>query len=641
MSETAPSLVLGTAGHIDHGKSALVKALTGVDPDRLDAEKQRGITIELGFARLDLGDGLSVGVVDVPGHERFVRQMIAGASGIDLALLCIAADDGIMPQTREHLAVLELLGIGNCVVALTKADLVDEDWLKLVTNDVTECLATTPYQDAPIVAVSSVTGQGLDELKDVLADAVRKTTRRTRRGGIRLPVDRVFTIKGAGTVVTGTLWSGEAAAGEEVKILPGGKRSRIRSVQVHGEEVEAAQPGHRVALNLNQIGTDEISPGDFIAAPDAPQASDRFDAYLTYLGAPEWDRPLESGMRVHVAHGTREVIGRVLLMNRQKTLEKGQSAYAQIRLDEDLPIAWQDRFVIRSFSPVYVIGGGTVLRAHPRRTTNLTDADKALLDALREGDEAQVARAAFELSTLPVDASHLAVLSGLDEASARTELETLQKEGVAKPLPGSDYYTSASFIQKAGAQIEAALLDFHTAEPNESGITKEALRRRCFPQADATCFDALVAQAEADGKATVTSRGLISHPSASAATQQLEEEAADKLAGILGEAGLTPPMTEDLIKDSGLDSSLAYRALGQLEDEGRIQQIGQSFYIDREALTTLEEAVRTRLANGATASAAELKEAMQTSRKYAIPLLEYFDAKKITRREGDLRRLNS
>ena len=303
---TQTDLVLGTAGHIDHGKSSLVLALTGTDPDRLAEEKQRGITIELGFARLALPDGTVLGVVDVPGHERFVRQMIAGSTGIDLALLCIAADDGIMPQTEEHLAVLELLGIRTCVAALTKTDLVDEEWALFMADEVRGRLAGTPFADADIVPVSSRTGAGLPELQEALTRAAR-TTRRAKAGSrLRLPVDRVFSIKGAGTVVTGTLWSGSARTGDEVEVLPSGLRTRVRSVQVHGEPVDRADAGHRVALNLNAVSTDEVRPGDFLAAPGAASATDRFDAHLAFLGVPGKGKPLVSGARGHGAPGPRD-----------------------------------------------------------------------------------------------------------------------------------------------------------------------------------------------------------------------------------------------------------------------------------------------------------------------------------------------
>ena len=394
-------VVLGTAGHIDHGKSTLVQALTGEDPDRLAEEKRRGITIELGFAQLELPDGSALGVVDVPGHERFVRQMIAGSTGIDLALLCIAADDGVMPQTEEHLAVLELLGIARCVVALTKRDLVDEEWAAFMADEVRGRLAGGPYADAAVVPVSARTGEGLDELRATLAEAARGLVRAKDGSSARLPVDRAFSIKGSGTVVTGTLWSGQVAPGDELEVLPGGTRARVRSAQIHGQPVERAKAGNRVALNLAGVDTGEVRPGMLLAAPGTVEPTDRFDAWLTYLGAPGAPEALETGTRVRVAHGTAEVPGRVLLMDGRAALGAREGAYAQIRLDEPLPVSRGDRFVVRSLTPVHVVGGGQVLHAHPRRRTNLKPGEEALLDALRAGDEDGACDAALALAAAP------------------------------------------------------------------------------------------------------------------------------------------------------------------------------------------------------------------------------------------------
>ena len=634
--EDAQDLILGTAGHIDHGKSSLVLALTGTDPDRLAEEKKRGITIELGFARLELSNGTTLGIVDVPGHERFVRQMIAGATGIDLALLCIAADDGIMPQTVEHLAVLELLDIPSCVVALTKADLVDEEWIAFMTDEIRARLASSSFADAPIIAVSSRTNRGLDELKEALAETAR-TAHRTKAGGAaRLPVDRTFTIKGAGTVATGTLWAGSLAVGDEVEVLPAGIRTRIRSLQVHGESVDRADDGHRTAINLNAVSTDEVRPGDFITEPGTVVPTDRFDADITYLGMPGSTKPLESGTRVRVAHGTREVTGRVLLLGGADSLEAESRAYAQIRLDDKLPVAWRDRFVLRSFSPVHVIGGGVVLRAHPRRTTTLKRGAEALLDALRAQDERAAVRSAFALETMPVTAKDISRSSGVDESIARDTLEELASEGQAVLLEGRmAFYTTKSAIQRHRSALENALMKFHSESPSSTGIAKDALRKSAFPRASEEAFDAILSDAVSSGVA-VTSGGEISHPKAGAGAQKALELAVERLGSTLFDAGITPPSVSDLIDASGLEPSLARRAVGELEKRGKACRISQDLCFDKAALDKLEAAARNRLAQGP-ASAAELKEAMGTSRKYAIPLLEYFDAQGVTRREGDMR----
>ena len=634
-------LVLGTAGHIDHGKSSLVMALTGTDPDRLAEEKQRGITIELGFARLPLPDGTTLGVVDVPGHERFVRQMIAGSTGIDLALLCIAADDGIMPQTTEHLAVLELLHIPTLVVALTKIDLVDDEWVGFMTDEVRERLASGPYRDAEIVPVSSRTGQGLDELKEALSRAAHVTKRTKASSTARLPIDRVFTIKGAGTVVTGTLWSGMVSVGDELEVLPEGTITRVRSIQIHGEAVDAAHEGHRVALNLNGLSTDEVHPGDFLASPRTVTATDRFDADLTYLGVPGADKPFESGTRVHVAHGTREVTGRVLLMGDTPSLAKGQRSYVQVRLDEPLPVSWKDRFIIRSYSPVHVVGGGVILRAHPKRSTSLDVAKEALLDALRENDALEAATAAFNLEKAPVTARQLASFAGCTVDEAVEALSSLSKQHKAMPLDSgaadSDpYYTTARYLQKSRSSIENNLLAFHNENPSSTGVSKEALRKIIAPRIDAACFDLLLADAAAHGKAVVRA-GEVSHPQAGAGAQAMEEEAKEALLSALQDAGANPPALAELFTSCSIDPALGRKAIGSLEKAGSAQRVTKELCFVQPVIDRFETAVRAYLEEHGEASAADLKDAMQTSRKYAIPLLEYFDDKGVTHRNGDVR----
>lgn len=645
MSEHAnaavPNLVLGTAGHIDHGKSTLVQALTGTDPDRLAEEKQRGITIELGFAQLVLPDGTAMGVVDVPGHEKFVRQMIAGSTGIDVALLCIAADDGIMPQTEEHLAVLELLAIPTCVVALTKCDLVDDEWAAFMADEVRGRLASTPYANADVVPVSSRTGAGLDELRAAIQKAAHATARRATSSTLRLPVDRSFTIKGAGTVITGTLWSGIAAVGGEVEIMPAGTRTRIRSVQVHGKPVDAAPAGHRTALNLNAVSTEQVRPGDFLCTPGSVAPTDHFDVDLTYLGTPGNDKPLESGSRVHVAHGTKECIGRVLLMDGLPSIAPGQKAAAQIRTEEDLPVSYGDRFVIRSYSPVHVVGGGVVLRAHPRRTTTINEGDKALLEALRSGDEAAAVQAAFAQAEYPVNAGEIAQATGLSAARAAKELAALVEAHNAQHIStgntSAELFTTKRQLQKLSKAIENALLKFHAANPAATGIAKDALRQSVMPKASAEAFAAVLASAQASGQAVMCD-GLVSHPQAGAGARVLEEQNAQKLSDILREAGVKPPFAADLFTQADLAPKQAYKALVVLEKQGRIEKVNDDLFFDSQAFATLKTAVAEQLAGGP-ASATELKDAMGLSRKHAIPVLEHLDGTGFTHRVGDAREL--
>ena len=632
-------LVLGTAGHIDHGKSSLILALTGTDPDRLSEEKQRGITIELGFARLSLDDGTTLGVVDVPGHEKFVRQMISGSTGIDMALLCIAADDGVMPQTTEHLAVLELLRIPTLVVALTKTDLVDDEWVEFMIDEVKGRLAGGPYENAEIIAVSSRTGEGLDDLKAALGRAAKATKRQKASDSARLPIDRVFTIKGAGTVITGTLWSGTISIGDELEVLPSGRMSRVRSIQIHGESVERAEAGHRVALNLNALSTEEVRPGDFLAAPHTVTATDRFDADFTYLGLSSSDKPLESGARVHVSHGTREVTGRILRIGDKQDFKPGERAYAQIRLDEELPVSWQDHFIVRSHSPVHVIGGGVVLRAHPKRSTTATPEKIALLDALRDGDGDRAAECAFNLEKAPVTCEGIVHAAGCSQAAAKRALESLEKSRKATRLSSEqagtkEYFTTPRYVQKMRSAIENALLAFHNENPTSTGMSKEALRQKAAARLSPDCFDALLADAQA-AKHAVVNGGEVCHPQAGAGAADEVDAQLLSLRG--GGLHIAPATLDEIFSSRKIEPSLGRRAMASLEKAGEAVRITKELAFSTEALSQFEQAVRTRLADRASASAAELRDAMGTTRKYAIPLLEYFDDKGITRRSGDER----
>lgn len=635
-----PNLILGTAGHIDHGKSSLIKALTGTDPDRLREEKERGITIELGFARLDLSDTLHMGVVDVPGHERFVRQMIAGSTGIDIALLCIAADDGIMPQTREHLAVLELLEIPTCVVALTKIDMVDEEWAELVEAEVGTLLEKTSYKDAPIVRVSAKTGSGIDELKQTLVTTAKKPA----SGQMALPclpIDRVFTIKGSGTVVTGTLWSGVVKVDDELEILPSNIKARVRQVQVHGMDQKQVHAGNRVALNLNAVKKSEIVPGDFLTKPSAINPTDRFDAYFTYSDVTKSGKPLKSGTRVRIAHGTREVLGRILVMDDLEMLQPGESSFVQIRLDRVLPVLSQDRFIARAYSPIQVIGGGRVMISRPRRRTHLNKKQAALLEAARTGTPEACVLTALDAQKRPCSVVDLVRFIGMNSAEAQDILEVSAEAGSVMKLGGrgtDTFYATRSLLQSYEGMIERQLLDFHTTYPDELGISKEALRQKVDKVLSSEVFDLLVARSVEAGKAVV-SDGVVSHPQAGATAKAHEKKVADRLLQELEQQGAQPQTVSDLIKTVELEKGLVYRALGQLEKENKLQEVSKDLYFETNALSVLEEKVRAYLQENGKATVAQLKEAMNTSRKYAVPLLEYFDTTGLTVREGDNRLL--
>lgn len=642
-AEDSTPLILGTAGHIDHGKSALIKTLTGTDPDRLEEEKRRGITIELGFAQLILPDGRAMGVIDVPGHERFVRQMIAGATGIDVALLCIAADDGIMPQTVEHLRVLELLGVQNVVVALTKTDLVDEEWLSFIQEEVAARLQTTPYAHADIVPVSAYEKRGIDELLEAIANAAR-STRRSHGGAdeaARLPIDRAFTIKGSGTVATGTLWSGRIAVGDELELLPGGKRVRVRGVQEHGEAIDTAEAGSRTAINLASIGTDEVHPGMFLATPDTIAPTDRFDAWLVYLGAADDVRPLATGSTVRVSHGTAEVPGRILLMDGREDLAPGAADLVQIRLDEPLPVSRGDRFIIRTFSPVEVVGGGSVLLCHPRRRTTLRTAEQSMLRALKDRDDLHAIDEALELCESLASASSVADSCGLPVDTCAARLEQLEAEGnvVSLPAPkaGRTFYANPRSLASLRARVENTLMKYHALNPDKTGVGKAELARLIGGGFKGDAFDAVLEHLREKGSVLIEG-GEVSHPKAGAGAKLQERQTADELARILQTRGLTPPTIASLAQEQEISLQRAHRALGVLEESGKAKRIGE-YYFDTQAIAYARTIIESHIAEHGPSNAADLKEALGVTRKHAIPLLEYFDAQGVTRREGDVRLL--
>jgi len=633
---TNPSLVLGTAGHIDHGKSTLVKALTGTDPDRLAEEKERGITIELGFAHLDLPSGRGMGVVDVPGHEKFVRQMVAGATGVDVVLLVVAADDGVMPQTREHLAIIDLLGVDRGVVAITKADLVDPEWAELVRADIEALLAGTSLAGSPIVPVSAKSGAGLPELLAVLDELAVDTPSKHANLPMRLPVDRVFTIAGAGTVVTGTMWSGSTKRDDAIEIYPGGERARVRGVQVHSESVDEAHAGQRVAINVAGVDRDAISRGDILAAPDTLTVTDRFDARFTYLGIPGDDRPFESGARVHVNHGTREVLGRVLLMDAEQ-FRPGESGLAQVRLEEPIAPRYDDRFIVRSYSPVYTIGGGAVLDALPPRRTKLRGHERELLEALQAHDLSSASVGLLGARALPMSSAQVAAALGVPRGQVADELNRAKLERLK--VAGETYFVAPDALQSLLAATTRELTAFHDANPKATGIATSALRDLVDRRLEPRVFDALL-ELSAEKGALVVDAGQVRDPKAAVSALAAESDAEARLVPLLESQGLAPATVAELAATAGVDPGLARKVLGRLANDGVIVRVSAELHFSATAIAGAREVLTVYLTgNPDGASAADLRDALGVSRKYAIPLLEYFDTQGVTRRVGEVRTL--
>ena len=642
--------ILGTAGHIDHGKTSLVKALTGVNTDRLAEEQKRGITIELGFAELELPSGRHMGIVDVPGHERFVRHMIAGASGIDLGLLVIAADDGVMPQTREHCKIMELLGIQKLVVALSKIDLVDPDWIELAKSDIESYLEDSIYKGSEIIAVSSHKNIGLVELLAALDRALSSLHKETRsKEAVRLPIDRVFSLKGVGTVITGTLWSGTIEAEQNLEIVPSKIQTRVRSVQVHSKHVDKAFPGQRVAVNLAGLETKDIGRGNTLCSPGTLIESSTLDVMLSYLGKESKPSPLKSGSRVHLNHGTSELLGRVLLMNDQKELDCSSVALAQIRLEEPLYAKVGDPFIIRSYSPVELIGGGRILLNQTRMRTHLLEAEERLLKAQFAADTEAILSAALELYLEPFSTQELSEALGIDSLKLQQFLDKHSDNKLSssdKPLYAlsiSSGKTKRAYINKAKLRhyfeaIEERLLAFHKEKPLHSGMSEQALSQSVAKHMPAEFFAAIIALA-AQEKLLEQSEGLIAHPSAGLSAKRAEEEIAHKLMAILQKEGLGAPFLPDLARQCNLAPAAVKRSLRLMQEAGKLVKINPEFYVTTQSFDEGLAKVKTCLQQQQAATTSELRELLAVSRKYAVPFLSYLDDKGITYRDDDKRRL--
>jgi selenocysteine-specific elongation factor len=603
-------MILGTAGHIDHGKTTLVRALTGVDTDRLPEEKRRGITIELGFAPLRIDGVGTIGVVDVPGHEGFVRTMLAGATGVDLALLVVAADEGVMPQTREHLAILRLLGVSRGVVALTKCDLVDEEWRELVVEDLRTLLADTPLANAPIIATSSTTGQGIAQLRAAIAAAAREVPARAADDLFRMPVDRAFTIKGTGTVVTGTVWSGRLTRDATVRVLPADRAVRVRGLQTHGDQVEAAEPGHRTAVALAGVEVGDVPRGSFLVTDPSWRASTTLRADVVLLDDAPRSLGPRTAVRFHI--GTADVGARVV--STDGALAPGERKLARVILDEPVVLRAGDRFVLRFASPAATIGGGIVVdpyalrRARPWASEATVAPATRLTVALREAGDA-----------------------GLDVATLPVRLGVPPRD-VTNLLNSGDILTLGGrvFAAAAAAALEERLVrlvaDAHRAQPLEVGVSLQEVRSRLG--ASAELIDAVLASAAAHG--TIETTGGVVR--AAGWTPRLTDAQRRALAGIeetIAAAGNEPPSVAELAPRFGADTADLLRLL---ERDGRVVAVEPDRYYAAGNVASLLERLRTNMAAGREYSPAELREVLGFSRKFLIPFLEYCDRRGFTTR---------
>lgn len=613
-------VIAGTAGHIDHGKTALVRALTGIDTDRLQEEKRRGISIDLGFAHLDLPPNLRLGFVDVPGHERFIKNMLAGVGGIDLVLFVIAADSSIQPQTREHFDICRLLHIPRGVIALTKSDLVDSDILELVRLEVDEFVRGSFLEGAPVVAVSSISGAGLDDLRTELSRAAATAREKDASRYFRLPVDRAFSMRGFGTVATGTLISGSVKLEDEVEIFPQGKRVRVRGLQTHGAAVQRASAGQRTALNLAGIEPAEVARGMMLAEAGRFASTNQIDCVFELLPSA---KPLKARSPVHLHAGTTEVEATIRPLATQDSIRPGSRSYVRLRVKEPLQLLPGDRFIVRMFSPVVTIGGGTVLDiAPPRRGA------PERMQILETGTSSQRVALLVRESKFGMGLPELVARTGMLEQEIAAAIRT--PELVVFPEPRW-WAVDVEWAQARLDKIQEVLKQFHREKPLLAGLSKEELRGRVLPGAPSFLLDALLSRSK-----TIAVRADTVHlTSHKVALKEDEADAVAKIEAAFAVAGLAVPSTSEVLGQSGVETARAKTLLQILLRDKKLVRVSENLVFHGGAI----EALRGLLAGhkGERFGVNEFKEWTGVSRKYAIPLLEFLDRERITRREGDVR----
>lgn len=623
------SVIVGTAGHIDHGKTALVKALTGVDADRLEEEKRRGITIDIGFAHLELpssnGEPLRLGFVDVPGHERFVRNMLAGIGGIDLVLLVIAADESIKPQTLEHFDICRLLSIQRGITVLTKSDLVDRETLDIVRLEVDDFVRGSFLEAAPIIAISSLTGAGLDDLKRELSQTASQVSARDSDALSRLPIDRVFTMRGFGTVVTGTLISGTIRKDDELEVLPGRQRVRVRGVQVHGQASEQTGAGQRTALNLVGADIETLARGMMLAPPATFQSTVRADASLSLLPSA---RPLRDRARVHLHANTSETIATIVLSER-KQIAPGESAVAQLRLADPVQLLPGDHFIIRQFSPVITIGGGVVLDASATSKAD-RDTQQSFLKALATNDPASILEARISRR----GEKGLTIEQAIAETGWRRELIDKHLNGTASIVRAGDLLMQSEILEHLKVRLLQMMTRFHSQNPLVSGMNKEALREtlQLSPEVFALALQQLVSSKKADIAGELVNlhgRGVV--------LKDEEAESKKLIEDAFLSAGLRVPALKDVLAGLKVDKNRAQKIVTLLLRDKTLLKISEDLVFHRHALEELRKAVIAEKSRSPRIDVAHFKDLAGVTRKYAIPLLEYLDREHVTKRVGDER----
>ncbi|MEW6410695.1 MAG: selenocysteine-specific translation elongation factor [Nitrospirota bacterium] len=626
-------IILGTAGHIDHGKSALVKALTGIDPDRLKEEKERGITIDLGFAYLEYPDGITVGIVDVPGHERLIKNMLAGAGGIDIVLLVVAADEGVMPQTREHLAICNLLKIKRGIIVVTKVDLVDEEWLSLVIDDIRNLTEETFLKDAPLITVSSKTGQNIELLQETIRKMALETPPKSTDGLFRLPVDRVFTMKGFGTVVTGTLLSGKIPVGDTVEILPGRIKTKVRGIQSHNIKVQEAFAGQRTALNLQGIEKEEIVRGDAVTLPGMMTPTFMLDASFHLL---KDSPPLKNRTRIRLHIGTSEAIGRILILDRDE-IAPGESSYIQLRVESPVIALSGDHFIIRRYSPLQTLGGGMILeplaKKHKRGEEKILYGLKILeYGNLEEKFSYKINTSGvsgISLSNLRgwIDAENTAIKNALISLSNRGEIILIDKD--------DEIYLHIVVFNHLKDAVLSAIEIFHRENPLKPGMSKEGLKG-IFKEGSIKVMNRVLYELERTGKISVE-KELVRLSTFMVTLEERQDAIKEKILRAIMEGGTQPPMKEEMESTLNISHQNVADILKLLTRDGLIVRINDSLYFHVDVFNDVLNKLKEFFKQKKEITVAEFRDMINTSRKYAVPLIEYLDTTRVTLRVGDKR----
>jgi selenocysteine-specific elongation factor len=628
-------LIIGTAGHIDHGKTTLVKRLTGIETDRLKEEKQRGISIELGFAPFTLPEGQKAAIVDVPGHERFIRHMLAGAFGIDMVLFTIAADEGVMPQTREHADIIEMLGIDKGIVVITKMDMVDEEWLMLVEDEIREYIDETILKGCPIVAVSAVTGAGIPELIQTIEQVAATVAEKPIVGQARLPIDRVFTMAGFGTVVTGTLWSGQIKVGDILELMPTEKLVKVRTLHVHNEKMTTAYAGQRVAVNLQGIEVSEIKRGYLVASKGFLIPSYRVDTKLRLLG--NSSRTLKNWNRIRFHLGTDETLGRVVLLDRDE-LAPGEEAYVQIVMEKPVVAYKGDPFVIRYYSPVDTIGGGTIIDPNAPRQKRFREDVLSDLAVKEEGSLYDVVLHELENSTQePLSIAELAKRTGSTEQAIIEEINQLLEDEKVVDISGKgSYYLSSQGVELIYEQIAETITRYQEKYPLRSGYPKEDMRSRLFGKINPKVFNSMMKYFEDEGR-IATKNSMVGIPGYLPEPGEKEKQIIENIRKIMNDKLFAPPGLDEINVSFSLQEAQLSEIMAYLTEQGELVKINESLYFSRTAIESGQELLSEYFTREKELTLATARDIFDTSRKYALPLIEYYDRTHFTRRVGDIR----